>query len=153
VRKFTFLSKNPYSNFSKTLSKFLFFNKNHKTLDCATDILTPAKARVIPKITSWIFLFHSNCHQTYAYPVLCSLHRLSPQALRRVWLKSMKKLPPPLLSKTERDNFSSFRSSVKRLLSSKSHYQHIVSLEHSSGLTCGFGLTLLQLDLLPRLLF
>ncbi|MEG4495441.1 hypothetical protein [Microcoleus sp. POL10_C6] len=41
-------------------------------------------------------------------------------------LKSVKESPPPLLSKTERDSFPSFRSSIKRLLSSVRHSQHIV---------------------------
>jgi hypothetical protein len=38
----------------------------------------------------------------------------------------VKELPPPLLSKTERDSFPSFRSSVKRLLSLTRRYQHVV---------------------------
>jgi len=46
---------------------------------------------------------------------------------------------------TERDSFPSFRSSVKRLLSSVRHYQRVVF--PLSSFTSGLGLALLQLDL------
>ncbi|MEH2246924.1 MAG: hypothetical protein V7K85_30715 [Nostoc sp.] len=56
----------------------------------------------------------------------------------------MKELPPPLLSKTERDSFPSFRSSVKRLLSSVRHCQHIALPVLLTGSTGGLGLALVM---------
>ena len=48
-----------------------------------------------------------------------------PNSIPTDELKSVKRSPPPLLFKTVRETFTSYRSSVKRLLSSARH-QHIV---------------------------
>ena len=62
-----------------------------------------------------------------AVDIVCDAASFTWERERKVELKSVKELPPPLLSKTERDSFPSFRSSVKRSLSSKRRYQHIVN--------------------------
>ena len=61
-------------------------------------------------------------HQSFE---MRSLHQFQP-VLEYSKLKSAKGSPPPLLYKTERDTFASFRSSIKRLLSSERHYQRVV---------------------------